>query len=394
MSSDPRQILLTFGDRVARVVVDELGGAAVESIFAAGSVARGEVAAFDGPEGIEIYSDIDLFVVVRDTPDLEGARRRARRAAGGVPREGDGFRIVPEPGIGVFSEEDLLSQKSRPGTVEIPEYHVMLYGNADVPKRTGDCIASKIDVSEALYLVENRLTELGELRDRLDEDRTDGFRRYLYYARSKSCLDAVSAALIAEGRFHPSRTERMRRLRDEPPDGGVSCYFPPGAKESVDRCYDRLTNLQTTMKRLREDDPSLENEVEAVLLGVWKRVAGSACALDTDEWIGLVDWRCRRGRWVENAKELWVLARRVGIPRGRVAVSAAALARFSAVDALRLSGAVEALLGGRKTLGLGPGDARAVEKGYMAGLDRLTRAFGYATGPVFRRARRLFRETV
>jgi hypothetical protein len=70
------------------------------------------------------------------------------------------------------------------------------------------------------------------------------------------------------------------------------------------------------------------------------------------------------------------------------------LGKLSPVDALRLSGTVEALLE------QGEGQAvetslrrEAIERGYLRVLDELTRAFGYESGPAFERARRMFQET-
>jgi hypothetical protein len=393
MSVDPRQILLSFGERVARAVAEELHGETIDSVFVAGSVARDEVAAFAGPEGVEIYSDLDLFVVLQDARDAEGARRRARRAAAGVPRVGDGFRIVPEPGVGVFSEEDFLSQKPRPGTVEIAEFHVVLCGNAETPKKAARFIASQIDVTEALYLVENRLCELAGLEERLEEDPSDTIRRYLRYARSKSCLDAASAALIAAGRFHTARGERMRRIREEAPGNGVSRYLPPSAAAAVERAHEDIAGLRATREPTVAYDPSSRGVVEGVLLEVWNRVARDASGLGTGDWERLVGWRAKRGRWIANARELWVLGRRMGVPRRRVIAGAARTGLLSPVDALRLSGVVEALLNRTGDTDDSVRDAGALQRGYVAILDGLTRTFGHGTGPVFRRARRLLRET-
>jgi hypothetical protein len=393
MSVDPRHILLSFADRIAHAVVEELKDEAVGSIFAAGSAARGEVAAFVAGAGIEIYSDVDVFVVVASPRDLEAIRRRARRAASGVPRDGGGWSIIPEPGIGVFSEEDFLRQKTRPGTVEIADAHVVLHGNGETPKRARKFAASDIPVSEALYLIENRLTELAGISDGLEEDPSDGTRRYLVYAVLKSCLDAASAVLIAAGRFHAARGERMRIFRDAALESERSRLLPEGSVACIERCHAALSDLQKTLEHMSGDEPDLGDSVESMLLGAWKRIAARAGAPATEDWEELIGWRCKRGRWVGNSRELGVLAGRRGVSRLGVLLRRPALCRFSPVDALRLSGAVETLLRHAKSgADRGAYDAGAVERRYVSFLDGLTRAFGHTAGPVFRRGRRLFME--
>ncbi len=384
--------MFSFADGIVRCILERLGSETVESIFVSGSAARGDVAAFSGPDGVEIYSDLDLFVVVRDPRGLEETRRRARRAAADVSREGEGYRIFPEPDVGVFSEDDLLSQKPRPGTVEIAGSHVVLHGNHKTPIRTGRFSASAIDASEGLYLIENRLAEVSGLSDRIDKERSDGCRRYLFYVLSKSCLDAVTAMLIALGRFHPSREERMKRFREARSRGECSRFLAEGSVSHIERCYGSLNDLQMTLES-GDVTPGFRSEVESVLLGAWMGIAKHASSLGTEEWSELLDWRCKRGRWLGNSRELWVLAGRMGGSRAGVLFRCRTLARFSPVDALRLSGMVEVLLR-RRDRDTADGAPRmdAIEKGYVAAIDGLTRAFGYGTGPVFQRARRLFGE--
>lgn len=394
MSDAPRQILFSFADRVVGAVLDGLKGETVESIFVSGGAGRGDIAGFEGPEGIEVYSDLDVYVVVREPRDLDAIRRVARRAAARVPREGEGYRIFPEPDVGVYTEDDFLRQKTRPGTVEIAGSHVVLYGNEKTPLQADRFVTGAIEPSEGLYLVENRLAEIAGLVDRLEHDRSDGFGRYVSYVRLKSGVDAVSAVLISFGRFHPSRDERITRFREAFSRDEWSGFLREVWVSRIEQCYADLKTLQNTFEKDRGSSPGPGGEVETMLLGVWRGMATRTSPRRNEDWAGLLDWRCKRGRWLANARELSALARRMGVPRARVFARSATLARFSPVDALRLSGTVEALLRrGDGERADGPLRVNAIEKGYVAVIDGLTRAFGHGSGPVFRRARRLFEET-
>lgn len=395
MTDDPRDILLSYAGRASTVVLECLGEKNVESIFVSGGVARNDVAAFRSPFGIEIYSDLDLFIIARPTADLESSRRVVRHAVSAIPRRGENFVIFPEPDIGVFSEADFLGQKTRPGTAEIAGANVLLYGAAADPTKAGKFAATEIDSSEALYLLENRLGEIAEIAGRLERGETDGFRRYVRYVLLKSCLDAGTAILIVLGLFHPARGERMRRLRDARSREDCRRLLPEAAFNRLERSHDELTNLQVTLETDPGPDPASIRDVGAFLLDTWKRIGEIITNYKTNDWNGLFEWRCRSGRWIGNARELSILARRRSIPRMGLLVRARRLARLSPVDTLRLSGTAGMLETIERGDGLSPATRRgSTSGGYADVLDELTRVFGYTAGGLFARARRMFEETV
>jgi hypothetical protein len=394
MTDDPRDILLSYAARISAVVLDRLGKENVESIFVSGGTARNDVAAFRGPSGIEIYSDLDLFIVARRTADLDIDRGHARHAADCVPRRGENWTIFPEPDIGVFSRRDFFGQKTRPGTAEIADANVVLHGGAEIPSKARKFDAAEIDPLEALYLLENRLGDIAVLADRLERAESDGFRRYVRYVLLKSCLDAGTAILIVLGLFHPSRAERMRRLRDVRSRGDYHHLIPEGAFTRLEKCDRDLLRLQEAFETDSGADPASIRDAGWFLLEAWRRMAEFVSHLSTDDWSVLFEWRCKSGRWVGNARELSVLARRKSIPRVRVLRRARRLARLSPVDAVRLSG-VAATLAAIERSGVATGALRGRDNkgGYLDVLDELTRVYGYTTGDVFARARRMSEET-
>jgi hypothetical protein len=394
MTDDPRDILLSIAGRISAAILERLGKDDVESVFISGGVARGEVAAFRGSSVVEIYSDLDLFVIVRHGADLARARADARRAAADVPLRGEGFVVFPEPDIGVFTKEDFLSQKTRPGTVEIAGSHVVLHGAAEVPALARRFRASEIEPAEALYLVENRLLEMCALADRLEKSPGDGFRRYVRYVLLKSSLDAAASVLIVLGRFHPSRAERMRRIQDAVSSEECFRFLPEDACGRVASWYGELLDLQGTLERSGSPDRPAVEEAGRMLLENWRRTARFISGVDTVDWNALFEWRCKVGRWLGNARELSVLARRRSVPRIRVLRGARRVARLSPVDALRLSGAARMLLryettGGAPRESFAPG----MTEGYVGVVDGLTQVFGYSEGDVLERARRMFEDT-
>jgi hypothetical protein len=392
MTDDPREILLSYAARISAAVVDCLGKDRVESVFLSGGVARNEVAAFRGPYALEIYSDLDLFVVAR-TADLEKDRGRVRRAVSAIARTGENYAILPEPDVGVFSETDFLGQKTRPGTVEIAEANIMLVGGGAVPARFGKFKAAEIDPSEALYLLENRLREIAGLAVRLERGENESFRRYVRYVLLKSCLDAGTAVVIVMGCFHPSRRERMKVLRRERGHGVCHRLLPESAFSRLEECHDRLANLQELLRSDPGPDSASIREAGAFLLDTWRRTCELLTGYKTIGWNALFEWRCKSGRWIGNAREISILARRRSISRAKLLGRARRLARLSPVDALRLAGAAGLLeagerRGGGPAVGQGP-----LTPGYTRFIDELTRVFGYDDGDPYERARRMYEES-
>ncbi len=255
--------------------------------------------------------------------------------------------------------------------------------------------ASKIEPAEALYLVENRLLEMCALADRIEKNtESDGFRRYVRYVLLKSSFDTASSVLIVLGRFHPSRAERMRRIRDAVSSGDCARLMPEDECGRFASWYGDLSDLQAALERTPAADRPAFDDAARTLLENWRRTASYISGLPASDWNALFEWRCKAGRWVRNARELSVLARRRSVPRYRVLRRAGRLARLSPVDVLRLSGAARMLARQETAGGAARGSlASGRTDGYMGVVDGLTRVFGYGRGEVFARARRMFEDT-
>ncbi|UCG53481.1 MAG: hypothetical protein JSW58_07980 [Candidatus Latescibacterota bacterium] len=398
MISNPNQILSAFADNIVEYVLETVGERDVLSIFIAGSVAQDDIAFYDDSGMLEIYSDLDLFVVISERLDLESCRRRIKDYAASLPREFENCKIYAGPDVGVYSEKDLYSQQTRPGTVDISVSHRVIFGSEEIPKRTRRFVASAIDPSESLYLLENRLSEIAELTDRLGNEGSGGFDRYVHYALLKACFDLVAAVLIVVGEYAESRDERMRRFRTPIIQGRAGDLLPPGSIEVIGSSHSSLLNLQERVSIEREELGTRLGVVESLLLRSWKRIYERDDLERPAAWHDVIERRCKRGKWSENLRELLVLGKRMSIPRPALVLRSARVARLSPIESLRLAGLVDILL--RHDGDDVPNDVRVagvqrgrLETGYLRVIDGLTRAFGLCDGSTLKRGRSLFKKT-
>ncbi|MBI4721141.1 MAG: hypothetical protein HY770_07990 [Chitinivibrionia bacterium] len=293
MNRSPQESLSSLADTICTSILGTLGRSSVESIFLSGSAAGGAVAWFNNGGFVEIYSDLDVFVVVAPGVDCARAKSAARSLIPGLPIETGEYRLFRAPDIGVYDESDLLSQPARPGTAEIPLRFRMLYGRDDVILRVRRRFdASNIAREEALYLLENRLMEQASLRARADGDHSDGFARSMFYAGLKHCLDAASAVLMAEGAYVCGMDDRMKLFKSLSASAGIAL-----AKEwldLIDYSYGHLGNLQGAMLSENARFDAIGRRSEALLLTAWKTIAASifGCAPGTG-WEDLVRARSR-----------------------------------------------------------------------------------------------------
>ena len=375
MKQVPADILSTFADTITQNVLSLLGEDNVSSVFLSGGTARGEIAAFEEADRVEIYSDLDMFVVVHDTVDLETARYDVKKMVQDLELGGDGYRLLSAPDVGVYSEEDLMGQPARPGTVEIADAHVHLYGRRDVPELTRKFIGSVIDRSEALYLLENRASDLVDVGLLLKGEPSPTHRRYYNYITFKTCMDIVTAALIFAERFDSSPTKRLDTFSEVDFEFGL----PAGFRDHVDSCKARLNNLQSTLAGGILES-SMGRDMKRHLLDIWKALATSLAGAPLG-WRGLVDWRSRKGEWRDNLKEAMVVGGRASISRVALLFRVLDLAARSPGDSLRLCGLLD-LIAESESVNF---DDASINH-YVG---TLTALFGLTEGNVYQRGRRL-----
>lgn len=353
---------------VARELLARSPAGSVLSIFAAGSLGRDEVWSAEIDGVLEIYSDIDLCVVVTDERALSAVRDAARADVDPVA----GARFLRPPDVGVYTVDDLAAQPVRPGTVDLAARHVVLHGDASVPRRLPAHHPSSIDASEALYLLENRVAELAEAGAVTDGP---GARMALVRAL-KARLDIHAAHLLVEGTFDPALHARAARASSP-------ATMDTDAREEAAAAYRIAADLRTwlaTADAFAEAERSLR-----ALARAWGTLAPIVLGApgETRPEV-LVPMRCRGGARRANAREAIRLRHAFGVPVWRAMAVAPALSAMSPRAALR----VDALI--RRFHIEGRVDARrcAAHERYV---ERLTAWFGFRRGPVEKRVQAMRR---
>jgi hypothetical protein len=389
MKHHPREILSSVAAEAGERIVDMLGADVVKSIFVSGSLPKGEIGWFERGDRLEIYSDVDISVVVADDAAWEEARIQARRAVDKIARTGERFELMRNMDVGVYLLRDLLAQPARPGTVDIAQHHQLLYGDVDIPKMMQSISSSPIDQAEALYLLENRLIEKADLFDRLREDSSEGLGRYALYAAHKTCTDAGMAALIVAKRYGGDAANKRQALNELVGKRVEGNLISTEELEKI-RCSEHaLADLQHTMENEKRSYIDVWNDIEPFILSLWQRLCARTLKLErATELNPLVSKRCRSGDTPGNTRSFARLARRRGFGKARSLVLGIINSRFSPMDALRLSGLVQCAVENPQA----GGEKHRLNKDIVPYLDRITRIFGRGEGNVFARARKLYRE--
>lgn len=387
MNNPSHDIIARHTDDLVERVLAAIGEQNVRSIFVAGSVAGGEVSCRIADDVVEVYSDVDLYVVVGDGVDRESARRGAREAAAGVPLEAPGYRICSGPDVGVYTFADLAAQPARPGTVGLGRYHRVVFGDGELAGQASERIGENIVSEEALYLLENRLGELAGMRTREGDGTVPACGgRFETFVLCKTGLDVASAGLIDRGRFHPLRGERVERFESLVEESRDDPVWDAGEIAVVRDCRDRLEKLPSADWDTGFD-AAAGDAVVAAVLSQWKKIAAKTLGGHEDDWCDLVLRRCHTGDYMENFRQFRAINARCGFKRRGGTAAGVHLSRYSAADALRLSALTDYLSRnasvrpdiGRLIAALGP---------Y---LDRLTGECGFTEGSLAERSFQMYR---
>ncbi len=204
----------------------------------------------------------------------------------------------------------------------------------------------------------------------------------------------AAAVLITLGEYSTEWVERVSAFREVLSGTGEDVFYPEGMDTCFVECVDALEALYAGTGSVEAGRSEVCDKAESILLETWRLIAGRLGAGDTGDWAKLMEWRCRKGRWKSNLREVLSLARRMSVSRLRLINRAERLSRYSPVESLRLSGAVEVLLAhdGEHFAGAAV-NRKKLERGYFSVLNELTRMFGYTEGPLSLRCRRMFKET-
>ncbi|HEX5133630.1 MAG TPA: hypothetical protein VFX92_14240 [Candidatus Krumholzibacteria bacterium] len=350
------------GTIAAQLLRDAPAGA-ITGIFAGGSVARGEVWAAEVAGVHEIYSDIDLYVLVADGASLEAVRRVMRAATALPADDGGNVRFVRSVDAGVYTPADLRAQPMRPGTVDLRARRLVLAGD---PAAIDACLPAPLPpaAEEALYLLENRAWDALAA-----PPSTDTGRRAWKVFAYKVDLDIAAAHLIASGAGAEAVADPVTALA-----GSAGEHVPPDVAGRARVAAAARAQLNAA---LANDDVIARPPLER-LCAAWQRLApgilGAAAGAD------LIAIRCAAGRRFRNLREFVRVASSRGMPRG-VAV-AGAVPRISRASRSVLR--VHALVRGLERAQLVDD---AALRAHLAQVEAVTRLLGFGGGALDERAR-------
>lgn len=314
------EILHERAEGAVRELVARAPGGSIRAAFAGGSLGRGEV--WSGMEGsaLAIYSDVDVYVVLSESVDEDAVRRVATAVAAELVRAPDAVVFHRGIDMGLYRLGDLVAQPVRPGTVDLAEHHVWLYGDRAVLDALRAAPRAAMAPAEALYLLENRAW------DALDAvaDATRAPRRAQATA-AKVVLDVGAAHLIVDGSFRPTIAARVAALRERAP-------------ASLDRTtLETIANAEQV--RLGVTSARLdETAVLATVADAWWALASRLLHSDTPATTGaasLLAKRCHRGESMANYREFARLRRRAGLSLAAAAIIGWRFASLAPVTALR-----------------------------------------------------------
>jgi hypothetical protein len=350
---------------LARALVSHAPAGSIASIFSGGSLGRGEVWAAEIDGTLEIYSDIDLYVVSAEDASAGALRATARSLPPPAPPAG--ARFLRSADIGVYTRADLVAQPVRPGTVELDAHHLMLYGDESIPRALTGRSAAGVPAEEALYLIENRLWDFS--RAATWEDNTPPARLALAQAL-KAQLDVYAAHAIVDGTFCATLAARAQRFHSQPP-----ATMDENVRRLVAGAFTAARDFGAWIRR-GQPGPERSRAVHALTDDGWRVLAPRVLNRNTAP-AELVARRCREGAFLANARDIWRLRRRLSAPRMGTVLALALLAGRSPVDALRLDALVRCLASA---------DAREFGA-HFTYVDRLTRHLGFNQGALEERVR-------
>jgi len=355
--------------------VQGAGARSLRAVFVGGSLAGDDITWASVGGVIEVYSDIDLYVVVAADADEEAVRAAAATAAETVAPDA-GVVMTRAADVGVYGVEDLLEQPARPGTVALAGRHIHLHGDETIYDDMRARIGTVIDPVEALYLIENRLAGVASLA--AAEAGPKG--RLASALRLKTYLDVAAAYAIVSGRYDGSRDGALRAVAGLAQAGRV-----PAAH--VSRCQEAARCLGTLGEYLlAQGDRALEAGAETTAVEAWKRIAGERYGLSEEEWVEMIERRCHRSQHAGNFRQFVAMRRRMGRTRPKSMWEGMHLTGFAPVDALRVASLADAAVRER-----GKDDSLQSLGAYGAFIDRLTGTCGFVDGPLAARARAMHR---
>ncbi len=298
----------------------------IRAAFVGGSVARGEVWSASRNGVLEIFSDIDLYVVISEDADAAMVRRAAAEVASTMPSAGADAVFRRGIDVGVYRQADLLAQPVRPGTVDLAEHHLWLAGDRSLVALMAAALARPMDRSEALYLLENRAWDALEATHEAGEGAVAA-------TAAKVTLDVLAAHLIAEGRFAPTYAGRVAEAARQP-----APLLSDAARNAIAQA-EQFRAGTTTLTIA--PDVALELVADAWLVLGATILFGEGGPADP---IDILSARCQRGQAFHNYREFVRSRHRLGLSLPGAALAGLRFAALSPQSALRTHAIVRGLI--------------------------------------------------
>lgn len=312
------------GEAFTSQILSVAPGGSIHAVFAGGGFAHGEAWAARVENRIEVYSDLDLFVVA-DPSAVGAVREMAAALIGRLPATRGDVHFLRPVEAGVYDARDLAAQPTRPGTLALGKHGVWFHGDASRTPRVGE---SAMNPAEALYLLENRSSELARA-----EFITPEARRTAAVLALKTRIDVATAHLIASGVAVASR---------------AACRAAIAAGRAGDTDLSDARNAFEQSDNLAAYLAGANAEHATVTARTFAARAWGAIAMRTTgapALAGAVLDRCAMGRTTENAREFLQLRRRAGLGLGRALVLGTRFRLFSPRAALRVHAVAEQIAG-------------------------------------------------
>ncbi len=313
---------------IAEAIVRRAPDRSIALVFAGGSLARGAVWAARVDETLEIYSDVDLYVVTEEHVP-PGAVRAAvegalRENEGEAP---DGVRFLRGFDVGVYTPGDLRAQPVRPGTADLRVHNLVFHGNA---ARLAGLLPppETMRPAEALHLLENRAWDVWP------EEHGDPARERLARVMGfKVDLDIAAAYMIIYGARLEGISDAAAGLR------AGNAPMPEHVHAAASRAADARDHLDAALRGPQQEEPPLRRLGQA-----WLDVAPVVMDLPGANPAALVRSRCQEGRRIANAREFVRTAGCVGLTRAQAMKHALRCSLRSPRSVLRIHALARVLL--------------------------------------------------
>jgi hypothetical protein len=344
---------------IAGAIVRRAPDGSVALVFAGGSLARGAVWAARVDGILEIYSDVDLYVVVEKHAEAAIVRAAVDAAlrddANDTP---PGMLLLRGVDAGVYTPSDLRAQPVRPGTADLREHSLVLHGDAT---RLADLLppVETMWPEEALHLLENRAWDVWPV-----EHGDPARERLARVMEFKVSLDIAAAYMILSGAQAQLIADTVAGLR-----AGIA-PMPEEVYAAASRAADAREHLEVAFRDRREDVRALER-----LSRAWRDVAPTVMGMSGTDVVTLVARRCSEGRHFANAREFVRTAGCLGMTKVTAMRRAPGCSVRSPRSVLRMHALARVLLEG------------AALAAHESCADAVTGALGFNVGTLDERVR-------